>query len=336
MYKKARLILSVIILTLSMNCLSVEAATYKTINLGGTINLAVKTKKTIQWSSSNTKIVSVDMKGNITGKKIGKATIKAKTKKKTYKFIVRVIDTDLDNTKLSDAKNHKIKMIAHRGMSSLAPENTLEAMELAASYEFGMVEFDISETKDGRFVVMHDSSIDRTTNGTGEISELTYKQIKSYAIDGGKGYDKWYKKVKVPSLEEALKVCKKHNLTPLIHIKNVSDISRLLKGIKKSGFSKKAILCSSNSNTLLQIKKANKNIKLMVVVSKDPQNALRFAKKNKLMGINISSKLLDSEMVKEIKGNKLTLYVWDVYSKKRFDKLIKFGIDGVLSDGILK
>lgn len=339
MYKMARLILSIIILTLSINCLSVEAATYKTINLGGTTKLAVKTKKTnkiVQWSSSNTKIVSVDKKGNITGKKIGKAVIKAKTKEKTYKFIVRVIDSFSDNTKLSDAKDHKIKMIAHRGMSSLAPENTLEAIELAASYKFGMVEFDISETRDGRFVVMHDSSVDRTTNGTGEISELTYEQIKSYNIDGGNGYDKWYKNTKVPSLEEALKVCKKHNLTPLIHIKNVSGTSQLLKVIKKAGFSKKAILCSSNTNTLLQIKKANTKIKLMIVVSREPKYAVRFAKKNKLTGINISAKLLDFKMVNEIKGNKMTLYVWDVYSKKRFNKLIKFGIDGVISDGILK
>lgn len=336
MYKKLTLIVSIFILIFSINCLTAEATTYKTINLGGTINLAVKTKKTIQWTSSNVEIVSVDKNGNITGNKMGKATIKAKTKKKTYKFIVRVMDTYSDSTKLEDAKNNKIKMIAHRGMSSLAPENTLEALELAASYKFDMVEFDISETKDGRFVVMHDSSIERTTNGVGEISELTYEQIKSYHIDGGKGYDKWYKKVKVPSLEEALKMCKKHSLTPLIHIKNVSDTSKLLKVIKKLGFSKKAILCSSNTNTLLQMKKADKKLKLMVVVSKDPRNAVNFAKKNKLMGINISSKLLDTEMVNEIKGFKLKVFVWDVYSKKRFDKLIKYGIDGVISDGILK
>lgn len=336
MYKKVTLIFSIIIMTLFMFVLSAEASTYKTINIGGTTKLTVKTKKSVQWSSSNTEIISVDRKGNITAKQIGKATIKAKTKKKTYKFIIRVIDTYSDSTKILDAKNHNIKIIAHRGMSSLAPENTLEAMELAASYDFEMVEFDISETKDGRFVVMHDSSVDRTTNGAGEIGELTYEQIKSYTIDGGNGYDKWYKSIKVPSLEEALKVCKKRNLTPLIHIKHVNDTSKLLKVIKKSGFSKKAILCTSNTNTLLQIKKSNKIIKLMIVVSRNPKNAIRFAEKNKLMGINISSKLLDIEKVNEIKRNKMTLFVWDVYSKKRFDKLIKYGIDGVLSDGILK
>lgn len=336
MYKKVTLIIAIIIMSLSMNYLSVEASTYKTIRLGETEKLTVKTKKTIQWRSSNANIVSVDSKGNITAKQIGKAMIKAKTKKKTYKFIIRVIDTDSDSTMIDKSKEHKIKMIAHRGMSSLAPENTLEAIELAASYEFEIVEFDISETADGKFIVMHDSSVDRTTNGTGEISDLTYEQIKSFHIDGGNGYDKWYKNVKVPSLEEALKVCKKRNLTPLIHIKQVKDTSKLLKVIKKSGFSKNAILCSSNTNILLKIKAIDKKTKLMIVASRDAKKVVSFAKKNKLTGINISSKVLNLEIANAIKRNKMTLYVWDVYSKKRFDKVVKYGVDGVVSDGILK
>lgn len=337
MYKKITLIIAIIIMSLSMNYLSVEAAsTYKTIRLGETEKLTVKTKKKIQWSSSNTNIISVDSKGYITANQIGKATIKAKTKKKTYKFIIRVKDTYSDSTMIHKSKEHKIKMIAHRGMSSLAPENTLEAIELAASYEFEIVEFDISETADGKFIVMHDSSVDRTTNGTGEISELTYEQIKSFHIDGGNGYDKWYKSVKVPSFEEALKVCKKRNLTPLIHIKQVKDTSKLLKVIKKSGFSKQAILCSSNTNILLKIKAINKKTKLMIVASRDAKKVVSFAKKNKLTGINISSKALNLEIANAIKRNKMTLYVWDVYSKKRFDRVVKYGIDGVVSDGILK
>lgn len=335
MHKKVAVMIAFIMATLLISSLPVKAATSKTVNLGTTTRLTVKTKKTIHWSSTNKKVVAVDKKGNITAKKIGRATIKAKVNKKTYKFSISVVDPYSDSTKLQEAKNYNIKMIAHRGMSSLAPENTLEAMELAAIYGFGMVEFDVSQTKDNKFVVMHDKSVDRTTNGKGKISKLTYKQIKSLKIDGGNGYSKSFKNAKVPSLEEVLKLCKKRNLVPLIHIKSVSDIAGLLKIIKKAGFSNKAILCSSNTNTLLNVKSINKKTKLMIVVSRDGQDAVNFAKKHNLMGINISAKALDLQVVNSINQNGMALYVWDVYTKSTFETLKEYGIDGVVSDGVL-
>lgn len=336
MYRKIAIIIATIIVVLSTGNLTVEAAISKTINLGATSNLKVQAKKNIKWSTSNKKIVSVDMKGKITAKKIGKATIKAKIDKKIYKFYITVVDPYVDSTKLKEAKNLDIMMIAHRGMSSLAPENTIEAMEMAATYGFETVEFDVSQTKDGKFVVMHDSSVDRTTNGKGKIKRLTYDEIRLLKIDGGNGYSKKYKNAKVPSLEEILKLCKKRNMTPLIHVKSVSDISGLLKIIKKTGFNNKAILCSSSANTLINIKTMNKKIKLLIVVSGDGQSAVKFAKKNKLAGINISSKALDLKVLTDTKKNGMTVYVWDVYKKSSFDSLIEYGIDGVVSNGVLE
>lgn len=336
MNRKIALLIVTIIVVLSIGNMTVEAATSKTINLGSTTNLKVKTKETIKWSSSNKKVLSVDKKGNITAKKVGKATITAKVNNKSYKFYFTVVDLYADSTKLAEAKQQNIKMIAHRGMSALAPENTLEAMDLAATYGFEMVEFDVSQTKDGKFIVMHDKSVERTTNGTGKISKLTYAKIKSFNIDGGNGYSKQYKNVKVPSLEEILKLCKTRKLTPLIHIKSVSDITGLLKVVKKAGFANDAILCSNNRNTLLNIKSVSSKTKLMLVDSSDGLAAVNFAKENQLMGINISSKVLNLEVVIAAKENNLTVYVWDVETSTLFDALVGYGIDGVVSNGVLE
>lgn len=336
MYRKIAVFIVTIMMVLSLGSMHVEAARGKTVNLGATMNLKVQTKEAIKWSSNNKNVVSVNKTGKITAKRVGRAIIKGKGNKKTYKFYITVVDPHADSTKLQEAKNYNIEMIAHRGMSSLAPENTLQAIKLAATYGFKMVEFDISQTKDGKFIVMHDKTIDRTTNGKGEISKLTYKQVKAFKIKGGNGYSDRFKNVEIPSLEQTLKLCKKHNLTPLIHIKSVSDTSSLLKILKNSGFSNKAILCSSNTNTLLEIKAANKKAKLMIVESKDGQFAVNFAKENKLMGINISSKALDLQVVNTAKQEGMTVYVWDVYSKARFDTLKEYGIDGVVSNGVLK
>jgi len=74
---------------------------------------------------------------------------------------------------------------AHRGASAYAPENTLPAFKKAIEMGADGVECDISTTSDGHWVVMHDSTVDRTTNGTGKITDLSLQQIKTLNIDFG-------------------------------------------------------------------------------------------------------------------------------------------------------
>ncbi|MEQ4209527.1 glycerophosphodiester phosphodiesterase family protein [Actinopolymorpha sp. B9G3] len=77
---------------------------------------------------------------------------------------------------------------AHRGALTLAPENTLKSYEYAFAYGVELVEVDVQQTRDGRFVALHDSTVDRTTNGTGNIADLTFEQARSLnAAD----YDPW-------------------------------------------------------------------------------------------------------------------------------------------------
>ncbi|TFH06840.1 MAG: glycerophosphodiester phosphodiesterase, partial [Candidatus Thorarchaeota archaeon] len=86
-------------------------------------------------------------------------------------------------------------VVAHRGASGSAQENTLLAFQLA--YEIGahMIETDVQETVDGTLVCIHDYDVDRTTNGTGAIAELTYREIRD--LDAGNG-------AKIPTLDEVL------------------------------------------------------------------------------------------------------------------------------------
>lgn len=94
---------------------------------------------------------------------------------------------------------------AHRGALTLAPENTLASYEYAFAYGVALVEVDIQQTRDGRFVALHDSTVDRTTNGTGAVSDLTFDEIRSLnAAD----YPPWkggaFDPAQVASLEEVL------------------------------------------------------------------------------------------------------------------------------------
>ncbi|WP_395738833.1 glycerophosphodiester phosphodiesterase [Prosthecobacter sp.] len=99
-------------------------------------------------------------------------------------------------------------LCAHRGAMSTHPENTLPALEEAVRLGAHMIEFDIQFTKDGALVLMHDSTVDRTTNGKGRVSDLTLAEIK--ALDAGAKLDARFAGTRIPTFEEALAVFPKN------------------------------------------------------------------------------------------------------------------------------
>ncbi len=92
--------------------------------------------------------------------------------------------------------------VAHRGASGSYPENTLTAFQKALEIGVDEIELDLHSTRDGRLVVMHDAAVDRTTDGTGAIGELTLAEIK--ALDAGGGFAEQFRGERVPTWEEAL------------------------------------------------------------------------------------------------------------------------------------
>ncbi|MDN2649482.1 glycerophosphodiester phosphodiesterase family protein [Leuconostoc lactis] len=94
------------------------------------------------------------------------------------------------------------QIIAHRGYRAVAPENTLPAFEAALAYDIDMLEMDLHRTKDGHLVVIHDETVDRTTNGTGLVKDLTLAEIK--ALDAGQYKDPKMSGVTVPTFAEFL------------------------------------------------------------------------------------------------------------------------------------
>jgi glycerophosphoryl diester phosphodiesterase len=103
------------------------------------------------------------------------------------------------STAQTDSK--KIVVIAHRGEHLHHPENTLAAFQAAIDAGADYFELDVRTTADGKFVIMHDSTVDRTTNGTGEVHKMTFDQIR--ALDAGSKFSPAFAGTKVPTLDEA-------------------------------------------------------------------------------------------------------------------------------------
>lgn len=108
------------------------------------------------------------------------------------------------------------KILAHRGASAYAPENTLPAFQLACEMGADGFELDVHLTKDQQVVVIHDETIDRTSNGTGNVEEMTYEKLLDLDFSNNK---EGYKEVKIPLLEEVFELASKNNMFVNVEIK---------------------------------------------------------------------------------------------------------------------
>ena len=99
-----------------------------------------------------------------------------------------------------------VQVVAHRGLKAAAPENTLPAFQAAVDAGFEWVELDVRLTSDGKHVVLHDSTVDRTTNGTGSIKEMTLAELRE--LDAGTWFAPRFTGAKVPTFSETLEFCK--------------------------------------------------------------------------------------------------------------------------------
>ena len=133
------------------------------------------------------------------------------------------------NTDITSLKGKEFKIIAHRGASDFYPENTLIAVDKAIELGADMIDIDVRMTKDNEIVVIHDETVDRTTNGTGNVSEMTLAEIQ--ALDAGSWRDSKFADAKVPTLKEVLDLVD-GRVTMLIEIKhhqsNHSEIAKKL------------------------------------------------------------------------------------------------------------
>lgn len=134
-------------------------------------------------------------------------------------------------------------LCAHRGAMSTHPENTIPAFEEALRLGAQMIEFDVQLTKDGALVLMHDATVDRTTNGKGKVADLTLAELK--ALDAGVKVDAKFAGRRIPTFEEALAVFPK-NVWLNCHLKGGADLgAATAKVIEKTGRTHQAFLAAT-------------------------------------------------------------------------------------------
>jgi glycerophosphoryl diester phosphodiesterase len=239
--------------------------------------------------------------------------------------------SDINKIESAKEENNTVVMLAHRGMSSLAPENTIPALEMAGLYGYGGVEFDICETKDGKFILSHDTNVSRMTNGSGMINKLTLAQIKKLKIDKGNGIEN-YSGLKVGTLEEALVCCNENNLMPYIEIKSIKNIKALLEILRKYNYLDKATIASQKVSIIKAIRKVNCNVKLDLISQKDGYATINLAKNLKCTGVSLKYNKLNCEVVSYAKQIGLTVTAWTVDTLTKTCQSRKYGVNFITTN----
>jgi hypothetical protein len=151
------------------------------------------------------------------------------------------LETKQQNTfkRFSPWGNAKHKIVSHKGNTSEQPENTIPAFEAAGTGGSWGIETDVQVTSDGYLVCIHDTTLDRTTNGTGNVIDHTLAQIRALHI---KNHDD----LQVPTIEEFLSVCKVYDCVPVLELKNMAGIqtavSKLIQTLIEYGLETKSII----------------------------------------------------------------------------------------------
>jgi len=153
----------------------------------------------------------------------------------------------------------KPEIIAHRGFSILYPENTMIAFESALKDGADGIECDLSVSSDGMVVICHDATIDRTSDGTGNIADLTYAQLLSYDFAAGTKYSG----EQIPTLTQVVKLCKHLNKRCVLELKNlrsISDIDIIVQAIVDLDAEANCILISFTTSHLQYVRTLNNKI----------------------------------------------------------------------------
>lgn len=230
-----------------------------------------------------------------------------------------------------------VNLIAHRGFSAVAPENTDKAFIKAGESEFFAAECDIQLSKDNVWVVNHNDSIDHMTDGTGKISEMTYKEISQYFIDNGNNWEQ-YSKQKLITLDEYLAICDEYKIIPQIEVKsgNYECLDKILSALDNyEGMRENAIIISFDGVILEKIRNLDNDIEIWYLTHEITDDQIELAKLNNY-ALAFNGSKYDEKMLKNAQDENIKLATWTIDSVKLYEELYNLGIRNFTTNRLVK
>ncbi|WP_085993968.1 glycerophosphodiester phosphodiesterase [Oceanobacillus senegalensis] len=241
---------------------------------------------------------------------------------------------------ISKQEQQKMVNVAHRGASGHAPENTMAAFQKGFEMKADYVEIDVQMTKDGELVVIHDTTVDRTTNGTGYVGDLTLEEIRQ--LDAGSWFSESYAGEKVPTFEEVLDAFR-GKVGILIELK----APELYPGIEKKiaealkernmhqSNNEKIIIQSFNHESMEKSKELLPNLPHGVLAGTSWKNVTEEQLSEFAMYadyFNPNMNIVTDELVSDVHEAGMEIYPYTSRSQEQAFHLFDLNVDGIITD----
>ena len=218
-------------------------------------------------------------------------------------------------------------IIGHRGAMGHVTENTIPSIKKAIELGVDGIEIDVFKCKSGEIVVFHDKKLDRLTNSSGYIEDLSYDSINKIKVMG---------KYRIPQLIEVIDILP-NEIFLNIELKGeetAKKVNEIITEFINRTESKldRFIISSFNWNELEKLRSYNSKIPIAVLTDTNPLNAISVSKKLNAVAINPNYKLLNKNTVNEIKKEGLKIFPYTVNSLNDIDKMKTFRVDGIITD----
>jgi len=226
-------------------------------------------------------------------------------------------------------RSNKTAVVAHRGASGYAPENTLAAFSKAINMGADYVELDVQLTLDEKVVVIHDPTLERTTNFIGKVSDFTLAELTK--ADAGSWFSESFRNERIPTLKQVLDVVKGH-LQLNIEIKNIDNnftiVNKVIDILNEKKFQN--VFISSFSRDVIElIKEIDPSIQTGYLFE---YKLLKHVFEGNWEFLCASHLLVNREFFKKARDYGKRLFVWTVNKNHEMEKMIEVGVDGIITN----
>ena len=211
--------------------------------------------------------------------------------------------------------------IGHRGARAYEPENTLSSFRRALELGVDAVELDVRKTRDNELVVIHNADVNKTTDGSGAVNELTLEEIQRFATEKGEH---------VPTLENVLDAVAKR-VKVLVELKETGTEEQVISLIRKKRLTENVIIISFHEDALRKVRELSDEVEtgLIYVRHKNPIQTALDLKAEYLLPLY---RFTHSSNVRKAHQAGLKVIVWSINNKEEVDEYKKKGVDGIASD----
>ena len=224
---------------------------------------------------------------------------------------------------------------SHRGDADRAPENTLPGVLAAIAAGFDYVEVDVALTADGAAVLLHDATVDRTTNGSGRLADLSLAYVRS--LDAGGWFGAAFVGTPVPLVEEFLDILDASETRALIELKGEWTplaVAHLVGEIEARGLERRVAAASFDARTLAMVAAKSEVISRLAILRTLPEDVVQAARALGVRGVLAkgSAVIARPEVVDELHAAGLRVVVYTFNEDRQWRDAIDLGVDGIVTD----